>query len=227
MTVHAMFETIVGRGVIAVAIITLAGCGGRSTPPAPVASSAGPSAVPRGSARIASEKLMAGALAAVSRLDDFDEQRAFEQAFERLNQWSHSPAAEAPDWRVDPLVSTVREALRPDVETMLERPSFEAGSDVAFLRDRRWLADIASAARGEATDDLETARRLFEWTVQSLAITGDPPMVPTADNPGTRWLMLGEMLLSGRGSSAQRWWVFLERLRQAGSEGGVLATGGR
>jgi hypothetical protein len=70
------------------------------------------------------------------------------------------------------------------------------------------------------------ATRLFDWTVRSLAIVGDPPMVPTEATPGTRWYAPGEILLTGRASAAQRSWIFVELLRQAGIEGVMLATGG-
>jgi dienelactone hydrolase len=52
-----------------------------------------------------------------------------------------------------------------------------------------------------------------------------PAPVPTADTPGTRWFLPGEILLAGRGSGAQRSWIFLELLRHAGLDGVMLATG--
>jgi hypothetical protein len=51
-------------------------------------------------------------------------------------------------------------------------------------------------------------------------------MVPSEETPGSRWFQLGEVLLSGRASAAQRSWVFLELLRQAGIDGVMLATSG-
>ena len=175
--------------------------------------------------RVSGDKLVAGAIAAVSRLDDFDEQRAYEQAFDRLSQWSHLTAAEAPGWRIDPLIATVRPDLRSGVEAVLEQPAFDARGDISYLRDRRWLADIAEVARGDSVDDLAVATRLFEWTVRSLAIVGDPPMVPTAESPGTRWYLPGEILLTGRASGPQRSWLFVELARQAGIDAVMLATG--
>jgi hypothetical protein len=49
--------------------------------------------------------------------------------------------------------------------------------------------------------------------------------VPTETNAGSRWFLPGEILLAGRASAAQRSWIFLELLRQAGLEGVMLATG--
>jgi hypothetical protein len=210
-------------GTAAVAGLALTwGCGRQ---PAATPSAPGGATVARSpSNRAAGDKLIAGAITAVSRLDDFDEQRAYEQAFDRLTQWSHVSTADAVAWRLDPLVATLRDDLRAGGQTTLDQPSFDATGDVALLRDTRWLADIADAVRGDAVDDLEVALKLFEWTVRSLAIVGDPPMVPTAAAPGTRWFLPGEILLSGRASGPQRSWIFIELLRQSGIDAVMLAT---
>lgn len=202
--------------VVLVGCVAAGGCG-----PAPEASSAaGRTPTPR----IAPEKLVAGAVSAVSRLDDFDEQRAYEQAFDRLAQWSQAALANPDGWQPDPLAESLPEPLRDGLAQRLAQGTFDAGRDVMAIRDRRWLADIAAAARGAGTDDVEVAERLFDWVVRSLALVGDPPMVPTEATPGTRWFHLGEVLLSGRASAAQRSWVFLELLRQAGIDAAMLAT---
>jgi hypothetical protein len=210
------------RSAVAWLTIALAGCGTAPPQTGPGAASESRPAV----GRVTGDKLVAGAVSALSKLDEFDEQRAYEQAFDRLTQWSHQAAGEVASWRIDPLLATLPPRLREGVEPLLEQPGFDAVGDVAFLRDRRWLADIASAARGDAADDLAVARRLFDWTVRSLAIAGDPPMVPSEATPGTRWYLPGEILLTGRASAAQRSWIFVELLRQAGIDGVMLATDG-
>jgi hypothetical protein len=176
------------------------------------------------------EKLLDGAMAVLGRLDQYDEASAFSQVFDRLNQWSHgNPAADAAlaaDWRIDPLVATLPERLRrPEMTNGLESAVFDRATDVAALRDQRWLADVSSMARGDAVDDLAVAVRLFEWTIRSLAIDTDPPAVPSEATPGTRWLLPGEILLAGRASPPQRAWIFLQLLRHAGIDGVMLATG--
>lgn len=210
----------VGLGLL----VAVAGCGGpqHESPLRPVAQGESRSVA----RRVTGDKLVAGALAAISKLDDFDEQRAYEQAFDRLTQWSHVSSLDAAAWQIDPLVMRLPERLRPGIEGMLERRSFDAGGDIAYVRDRRWLADVAGAARGDADADMTVATRLFDWAVRSLAIVGDPPMVPTEATPGTRWYGPGEILLTGRASAAQRSWIFIELLRQAGIDGVMLATGG-
>lgn len=170
------------------------------------------------------EQLLEGAIGVLGRLDDFEEAAAYAQVFDRLNQWSHSGPA-ASEWHRDPLVESLPERLRRSVgEERLEQSVFDAAEDVVFLRDQRWLSDIAAGARGDAIEDLGVAEKLFTWVVRSLAIVTDPPGSPTPTNPGTRWFPPGEILLSGRASGAQRAWIFLELLRHAGLDGVMLAT---
>jgi hypothetical protein len=221
MTAADAPSAVISQAVVAWLAIAVAGCGASQAPSGPAPASDARPAV----SRVTSDKLVAGALAAVSKLDDFEEQRAYEQAFDRLTQWSHQSGVEVPSWRIDPLISVLPERLRTGVERMLEQPAFDAVGDVAYLRDRRWLADIATTARGDAAEDLATAVRLFDWTVRSLAAVGDPPMVPSEATPGTRWYTVGEILLTGRASGAQRSWIFIELLRQVGIDAVMLATG--
>lgn len=176
------------------------------------------------------EKLLDGAVAVLDRLDDYDEESAFAQVFDRLNQWSHAAVIAgvplASNWQVDPLFATLPDRLR--VGTTVESlgsSTFDAATDIQTLRDQRWLADIASTARGDAVEDLDIAVNLFRWTVRSLALVSDPPMAASEAMPGSRWFLPGEILLSGRASPAQRAWIFLELLRHAGLDGVMLATG--
>ena len=176
------------------------------------------------------EKLLEGAVAVLDRLEDYDEESAFAQVFDRLNQWSHAAViAGAPSvatWQVDPLFADLPDRLRAGATPQsLGSAVFDAASDMTDLRDQRWLADIAASARGDAVEDLDIASNLFRWTVRSLALVSDPPMAATDAAPGARWFLPGEILLSGRASPAQRAWIFLELLRHAGLDGVMLATG--
>ena len=213
----------VSAAVLAAAIMT--GCGGpppASPPPNPAAEVR---VMPVVSEEVR-EQLLDGAVSVLSHLDDYDEESAFAQVFDRLNQWSHGGGGGRSEWRIDPLVAAVPARLRGGVaEESLASSVFDATADVQSLRDQRWLADIASSARGEAIEDLEIATNLFRWTVRSLALVSDPPLAPTEANPGTRWFLPGEILLSGRASAAQRAWIFLQLLRHAGLDGVMLATG--
>lgn len=202
-------------------VVSLVGCG------RPVAAPARAPGVPTVPAAVR-EKLLDGAVSVLERLEQFDEAAAYGQVFDRLNQWSHARPGAAGAWAVDPLVAKLPEPLRSMAsEAALGSSTFEASGDVTALRDARWLADIARQVRAGVApdDDLAAAVALFHWTVRSLAPVSDPPMVPTASNPGSRWMLPGEILLTGRASAAQRAWIFLELLRHAGLDGVMLATG--
>ena len=219
-----------GAGAAMAAVTALAvgvaGCGGSAAPPR---EPAGVRVTPAVSEDVR-EQLLDGAVAVLDRLEDYDEESAFAQVFDRLNQWSHAAANAgvplAASWKPDPLFATLPERLRGGTAPeSLESAVFDAATDVAVLRDQRWLADIAASARGDAVEDLDIAVNLFRWTVRSLAVVSDPPMVATESTPGSRWFQPGEILLSGRASPAQRAWIFLELLRHARLEGVMLATG--
>lgn len=209
---------------VGLSLLSLTGCGdgGRAKPTAPLQNE-----TVRAVAVVPAEvrkQLLDGAIGVLRRLDDFDEAAAYEQVFDRLNQWSHAGVAEVP-WEADPLIQRLPEELRKSVSgEALAGSTFDGIDDPTFLRDQRWLADLAASIRGEAVDDLEIADRLFAWTVRSLALVSDPPMQPTSENSGARWFRQGEILLSGRASAAQRSWIFLELLRHAGLRGVMLAT---
>lgn len=174
-------------------------------------------------------KLLEGAITILDKLENYDEALALEQVFDRLNQWIHGDpvgdAAASAAWKEDSL----RASLPDDYQYMctaekLGSSVFDPTYDIVAIRDQRWLADIAKTARGEALDDIDIATSLFHWTIRSLAIRSDPPLLATAGSSGVRWFERGEILLSGRGSAAQRSWIFLELLRQAGLQGVMLAT---
>ena len=222
--------------VVLVVAVPLAGCGGRPTakggrPTAAATRGVSPKpAAPVGQpmSRDVRDKLLEGAMDVLGNLETYDEAVAFPQVFDRLNQWSHSLSGSTgvDGWQLDPLIDTLPDRLRGETVTKgIGELAFDATTDILALRDQRWLSDVAATARGDAIEDLDVARRLFDWTVRSLAAVSDPPMVPSEANPGSRWFSVGEILLAGRASAPQRAWVFLELVRHAGLDGVMLATG--
>jgi len=208
----------------ALLVAPVLGCGGK---PAPVGRRPGPGPAGRPATVVSRDKILASACSVLDRLDDFDDARGIELVFDRLNQWARLvPENAAADWRPDPLLAELPERYSREFAQLEPAAAGFLLGDTIYLRDQRWLADIARVARGEARDDLDVARALFAWTVRSLALVGDPPQAPTEANPGARWFQPGEILLSGRASGPQRAWIFLELLRHAGIDGVMLATGG-
>jgi hypothetical protein len=236
MLAHRPGRPVQGRNLLRVGcvvwlgtIVLLTGCGSPPPPPPDPTAQEEVRVMPVVSEDVR-EQLLDGAVAVLGRLEDYDEESAFSQVFDRLNQWSHAAviagAPLAAKWQVDPLVATVPDRLRAGTTPeSLGSSVFDAATDIQSLRDQRWLADIAATARGDAVEDLDIATNLFRWTVRSLAVVSDPPMAATEATPGARWFLPGEILLSGRASPAQRAWIFLELLRHAGLDGVMLATG--
>jgi len=136
------------------------------------------------------------------------------QSVNRLNQWlrAQSPIA---DWTPDPMLSSLppKYAELPLVKGIesLELSRFDGFA----LQEAVWLRDTSLWARGDALDDLERAKSLFDWTVRNIQV--DPQ---GADwTPQFPW----ETLLYGRGAAEDRAWLFIMLARQQGIDASLLA----
>ncbi|MFM8709305.1 MAG: hypothetical protein ACKOHK_14795 [Planctomycetia bacterium] len=109
--------SLAGSMMAVVAWGLLPGCGS-SPPPAPAPQAGDDVRVMPVVPEEVREQLLDGAVAVLSQLDDYEEESAFAQVFDRLNQWSHaaviSGATAASAWRVDPLFATLPARLRRD-----------------------------------------------------------------------------------------------------------------
>jgi hypothetical protein len=126
---------------------------------------------------------------------------------DRLNQWIGTQQASA-DWKADPMVAALPQAKDLDGATF-------SGFDGFFLQEAVWLRDISRWGSGDALDDLERAKSLFDWTIRNIQIEPDNPK----RIPKFPW----ETLLLGRGTASERAWVFILLTRQLGIEAAVLA----
>jgi tetratricopeptide (TPR) repeat protein len=136
----------------------------------------------------------------------------------QLNQWIvlQSPLA---DWQRDPLVDTLPDELRrlpqvKDLETMGYSPP-----DGIDLRQAIWLRDASNWAAGATQDDLERARRIFDWIVRNIQL--DPPY-----DDATVRRQAWQTLLLGHGPAADRAWIFILMARQQGLDVVMLADAG-
>jgi hypothetical protein len=148
-------------------------------------------------------------------LASWPEPEMLRQVVDRINQWALAQQPPA-GWKVDPMVATLPKLLRdlPQVKD-LDRMEFSRFDGYA-LQEAVWLRDISHWARGDVMDDLERAKRLFDWTVRNVQLEPDDrtwiPQFP--------W----ETLLFGRGTAAERAWVFILLLRQLNIDAAVLAV---
>jgi hypothetical protein len=224
MSSHRSFSRVSATLVLG-ALVAVAGCGGPARRPEAAAEPV-KAAGQQPATRAMREQLLAGMVAILDSLDRYDDVRAGEQVFDRLVQWKHAAGPVSDTSHPALLLESLPAAPRAAGKPIMERKGFGFPDDVTAIRDRCWLAAVARTARGASGDDLAVAENLFRWTVRGLAPVSDPPLVPSDAVPGSRWFQPGEILLAGRASPAQRAWVFLELLRQAGIDGVMLATPG-
>jgi len=150
-------------------------------------------------------------------LTGWPESEMLHQIVDRLNQWIQAQRPPA-GWRLDPLVASLPAPMAelPQVKN-LEEMEFSRFDGYA-LREAAWLRDVASWARGDTIDELQRAGSLFDWTVRNIQIE--------ADLPGRAPLLPWETLLFGRGTAAERAWVFILLLRQANIDAAMLVIDG-
>ncbi|HEV3004608.1 MAG TPA: transglutaminase domain-containing protein [Pirellulales bacterium] len=125
----------------------------------------------------------------------------------QLNQWI-AVQKPVPDWRRDPLIETLPTGLQklPALK-QLDAFSFPL-SDANDLRQAVWLRSISNTVTRDATDDLDRAVRLFDWTVRNIQL--DP-----ADGSAPA-LVPWQTIALGHGQAADRTWVFVLLARQQG-----------
>lgn len=219
--------------VLALAAVLAAGCNG--SPSQPAASGAKQAAKnARGSAdtfRYAAGLLnsndgleAAEAAARQSKTQDEAARRLlFSQmpsaVVDQLNRWlaTQKPSK---DWRPDALLESLPAELR-------ELPALKTLGDVKYsereeaaLREVVWLREISKRVCGEASDDVERARRLFDWTVRNLQLDAAPadaqqPGEESAeDEPLAAPYLPWHLLAVGHGQAIDRAWLFMLLARQ-------------
>ena len=146
-------------------------------------------------------------------LASWPEPEMLRQIVDRLNQWIRvqTPPAE---WRLDPLTAGLPAPLAGLAQLKdLDRMEFSR-FDGHVLQEAALLRDVARWTRGDALDDLERAKSLFDWIVRNIQLEPDRanriPQFPQ------------ETLLFGRGTAAERTWVFILLARQLGIDAAVL-----
>jgi hypothetical protein len=142
------------------------------------------------------------------------EPEMFREVVDRLNQWVHGQQPPA-GWKVDPMTASLPKPLRelPQVKNLalMEFTSFDGFA----LLEAAWFRDVSLWAKGDGPEDLDVARSVFDWTIRNIQLERDYanriPQFPR------------ETLLLGRGTAADRAWVFILLLRQLDIDAAVLA----
>ena len=163
-------------------------------------------------------ELLNYALGTILSYEQHDTPDMIPQAINRLDQWVRGQEP-MEDWELDPMVATLPEPYSQFAKSLhLEELAFP-DSDRFNFEEAVWLRDVSNWARGDAVDDLELAKRLFDWTVRNVQIA---PLAPSSS--GQRVLQtLWETLMLGQGSAADRAWVFMLLARQQNIDAALLA----
>lgn len=167
------------------------------------------------------KELFAFAIDNLNRLEQYDSPEMQRQVVDRLNQWAQSQTAD-PQWKPDPLLAALSPALTklPEV-TGLGDLRFSM-SDARALQEIVWIRDVAQRVRGNRRDPLNQAVAIFDWVVRNVQL--DPLAVDEQGKPLPRIPQTaGETLLFGRGTAADRAWLFLLLARQQGLDAAMLA----
>ncbi len=160
------------------------------------------------------EKLFDNALGLLDDPEQITSRELLADVVNRLNQWVES-REHLPDWRRDPLLATLPEALQKSAAIQsLDQLKFISGDGWA-LQEAQWLRDTARhVAQGHKTD-ADKALALLDWTTRNIALLDES----TTDRPPR---LAWEVLIHGRGTLAERVWIFLLLARQQGLSAVVL-----
>jgi hypothetical protein len=172
----------------------------------------------------------------LDRLEQFETDPALRLVIDRLNQWSRLEPPNDP-WTLDPLVEQL-----PSEPPLKDLPILKTAGRLKFqpddgnhLLETNWLRNIARMVRGEQSDDLSRAVRLFDWTVRNLQLEDwsirrgtdvayRPARIEAKDKKNDVSYLAREVLLFGRGDYVHRAWIFALLGRQENLEVVLLAV---
>ena len=186
-------------------LVAVTGCGRKTVIPQGVQTNAGG----------LDQNIIESALDNLNHLAEFDPDQILDQLVRRLNEWNRQDKTKVA-MQIDGLVATL-----PDQQRLLddlESPKYTL-LDAYYLRETKFMRDIATQVCDGVFDDMDKAQRLFAWTVDNI------DLVP-ADSPGGEPLaqMPWLSVLTGTGRPYDRAWVFALLARQANLDVVLLAV---
>ncbi len=163
------------------------------------------------------EHLLEYAVKNLQRLDEFQTGEMRQQVIDRLNQWIRAKSVPV-DWKVDPMVASLPKRLR-DLPAVKDLGKQEfSRHDGLVLQEDVWFRDVSNWSRGDRLDDIQRAKRLFDWTVRNIQLE-QSGFAGKVKAPQWPW----ETMLMGRGTAEDRAWVFALLARQQGIDAVLLA----
>ena len=100
-------------------------------------------------------------------------------------------------------------ALEFRIEGMFVQPS-----DVDYLKQRIWLRNISTWARGEKQTTLDRVKSLFDWTVRNIEIRDEAVALNAEREIVLPQQFPWQSLLFGSGTAWDRAWIFMELLQE-------------
>lgn len=160
----------------------------------------------------ADRELLDQAFSSLNRMSELGPREVKLQVVERLNQWSRG-ARDAIPWTPDPMLAPLSAKFGQwELVRQIDADKFIA-ADADFLFEAILLRDTARVVCKGAKSELEMARRLFDWTVDNIALddhlTREKQIV--AKLP---W----QTLVFGHGNYNDRAWLFMRLARQQNLE---------
>ncbi len=209
---------------VVMAVAAISGCDRRPSASSPSLGEATAAAIRAGEQDRFSDDMLPIAFESIVHLEDYDAPEVLGQAVDRLNQWLRNQKPQ-PDWKPDPLVSTLPEPLAAmPVVQELGKMEFTLGTpniDGGALQEAVWLREVSQWARGDKPGDLDRAMALFDWTVRNIQL--DLTVPPAGSDIQRIMQKPGETLLLGIGTPTDRAWIFILLCRQVGLDAALLA----
>lgn len=154
-----------------------------------------------------SESLLASAIQTLDHLDEFNSREMVQRVIERLNQWLRLQPLTG-NWSPDPMLAELPDDLRnlPLARRVSEMRLTE--TDGVHLQEALTFRALSQHVRGDQSDDLARAEKLFDWVIRNIQLDPPPDAAPRpAHSPA-------QILFFGHGTVADRVWTFISLVRQ-------------
>ncbi len=133
---------------------------------------------------------------------------------EKLNQWLRQTrgTGAASSWK-DPtaLIETLPQSLRENkkLATLLSPSDLQSGKfrseEGRLIQGITWLRNVSNWSKGQTVDGLDQACEIFDWVVRNIQLINK-----SEESPHLLW----ELMMYGRGTAAQRAWLFVALCQQ-------------
>ncbi len=97
-------------------------------------------------------------------------------------------------------------------------------SDVDYLKQRTWIRNISSWARGEKQATLDRVKAIFDWTVRNVDIRDETVAIDRQQEIILPQQFPWQTLLIGNGTAWDRTWVFMELLQEQRIDSCILSV---